>query len=161
MQNEEKETVDTHAYYSWPLLLLCISYICIWINLIIFLLSKRPWGRGTVVHYGLKVWVCIPHLPLSRNAVRCRYNAVNFFTKRHPIARPLGRGIGCLLWIQHLIYSASAPVIIHVISYNIVLRYNGTRLYMASCQIDRVLLGFGNAYTCRWVSHKKDVTPLR
>ena len=34
------------------------------------------------------------------------YNAVNFITnihKRHPMARPLGRGMGCLLWIQHLI----------------------------------------------------------
>ena len=32
--------------------------------------------------------------------VRCRYNAVNFLTnihKRHPIARPLGRGMGCIL----------------------------------------------------------------
>ena len=40
------------------------------------------------------------------NTVRCRYNAVNFLTnthKRHPIARPLGRGMGCILWIQHLI----------------------------------------------------------
>ena len=37
--------------------------------------------------------------------MRCRYNAVNFLTnfhKRHPIARPLGRAMGCLLWIQHL-----------------------------------------------------------
>ena len=23
--------------------------------------------------------------------------------KRHPMARPLGRGMGCLLWIKHLI----------------------------------------------------------
>ena len=33
--------------------------------------------------------------------VRCRYNAVNFLTnihKRHPITRPLGRDMGCLLW---------------------------------------------------------------
>ena len=38
--------------------------------------------------------------------MRCRYNAVNFLTdihKRDPIARPLGRGMGCLLWIKHLI----------------------------------------------------------
>ena len=38
--------------------------------------------------------------------MRCRYNAVNFLkniNKRHPIARPLGRGMGCLLWIQDLI----------------------------------------------------------
>ena len=41
------------------------------------------------------------------NTVRCRYNAVNFLKKyshkRHPIARPLGRGTGCILWIQHMI----------------------------------------------------------
>ena len=46
----------------------------------------------------------------SRGTVRCRYNAVNFLTnihKRHPIARPLGRGMGCLLWIQRLIDTLS------------------------------------------------------
>ena len=51
-------------------------------------------------------------MPLRRvissygNTVRCRYNVVTFLTnihKRHPIARPLGRGMGCLLWIQHVI----------------------------------------------------------
>ena len=34
------------------------------------------------------------------------YNAPNLHTnipKRHSIARPLGRGMGCILWIQHLI----------------------------------------------------------
>ena len=38
--------------------------------------------------------------------VRCRYSAVGFLTnihKIHPIARPLGRAMGCLLWFQHLI----------------------------------------------------------
>ena len=42
----------------------------------------------------------------KHNTVRCRYNAVNCLTnihERHPIARPLGRGMGYLLWIQHLI----------------------------------------------------------
>ena len=37
--------------------------------------------------------------------VRCRYNAINFLTKIHkrqPRARPLGRGMGCLLCIQLL-----------------------------------------------------------
>ena len=37
---------------------------------------------------------------------QCHYNVVNFLTnihKRHLIARPLGCGLGCLLWIQHLI----------------------------------------------------------
>ena len=38
--------------------------------------------------------------------VRYRYNAINFLSiihKRHPIDRPLGRGKGCVLWIQYLI----------------------------------------------------------
>ena len=40
------------------------------------------------------------------NTVRCHYTMVNFLTnihKRHPIAWPLGQGMRCLLWIQHLI----------------------------------------------------------
>ena len=40
--------------------------------------------------------------------VRCRYNAVNFLQsphKIHPIARPLGRGMRCILWDQTLVYS--------------------------------------------------------
>ena len=42
----------------------------------------------------------------SRYTVRCRYNAVKFLSnihKRQPIARPLGRGMVCHLWIQHLV----------------------------------------------------------
>ena len=38
------------------------------------------------------------------------YNTVNFLTnihKRYPIARSLGRAMGCLLLIQHLIDSLS------------------------------------------------------
>ena len=67
------------------------------------------------------------------DTVRCRCNAVKFLInvhKRHPIARPLGRGVGCLLsnpasdW-----YSATVPVIIYAISCYIRPRYNGTRLY--------------------------------
>ena len=40
------------------------------------------------------------------NTVWCHYNTVNFLAnihKRHPIAHPLGQGMGCLLLIQHLI----------------------------------------------------------
>ena len=38
--------------------------------------------------------------------IRCRYNAVNFHPnphKRRLIARPWGRGMGCLLWVPHMI----------------------------------------------------------
>ena len=41
------------------------------------------------------------------NTVRCRYNAVNFLSNPHiihPIARPLGRTMGCNLWFDTLIY---------------------------------------------------------
>ena len=37
--------------------------------------------------------------------VRCRYNTVNFLPNpqnRHPISRPWGRGMGCLLWVSSL-----------------------------------------------------------
>ena len=43
---------------------------------------------------------------MEANTVQCRYNAVNFLRnihKRHPIARPWGRGMGCRLWVNHLI----------------------------------------------------------
>ena len=41
------------------------------------------------------------------NPVRCCYNAVSLLQnphKRHSIARPWGRGMGCLLWFQNLIH---------------------------------------------------------
>ena len=41
------------------------------------------------------------------NTVRRRYNAVNFPQTPdnwHPIARPWGRGMGCVLWVWNLIY---------------------------------------------------------
>ena len=62
-----------------------------------------------------------------RNTVRCHYNAVNFLkniNKRHPIAGPLGLGMGCLLWIQHMIdilpqslksFMQYLPILNHVI----------------------------------------------
>ena len=40
------------------------------------------------------------------NPVRCHYNAVSFLQTIHvrrPIARPSGRAMGCLLWVQPLI----------------------------------------------------------
>ena len=44
------------------------------------------------------------------NTMQCHYNTVNFSTnihKRHLIAHPLGQGMWCLLWIQHLFVSLS------------------------------------------------------
>ena len=49
---------------------------------------------------------CVTHWCPLTYTMQCRYNAVSFLTnthKRHPVARPLGRGMGCLLCIQHLI----------------------------------------------------------
>ena len=66
------------------------------------------------------------------NTVRCRYNAVNFLKnshKRHPIARPLGRGMGWLLWIQHLVDILPPFLYLLMFDRNVRPRYNGTRLY--------------------------------
>ena len=70
------------------------------------------------------------HSELLTYTVQCRYNAVNFLInihKSHPIARP---------WLWSFFvnpasdwYSASVPVIIYVIFYNIRQHYNITRLY--------------------------------
>ena len=45
------------------------------------------------------------YFTLVRNTMQCRYNAVHFLPNphnRHPIARPWGRGMGCLLWFWYL-----------------------------------------------------------
>ena len=51
------------------------------------------------------LWFKIGHFPLTLgiNTVQCHYNVVNFLQNihnKHPIACPLGRGMGCLLWVQ-------------------------------------------------------------
>ena len=76
-------------------------------------------GRWPIQH--LFAWSCLPDQRLQwRNhqsfailgplcdetTVLCRLNAVNFINniyKRNPIAHPLGRAMGCLLWIQPLL----------------------------------------------------------
>ena len=96
------------------------------------------------------MWTACKQTPMrtkmSINTVECCYNVDNFLKnihKRHPIARPLGRGMGCLFWIQHLIgilpeflqsfmqyLTTLNCAIIYAISYYIELRYNCTQLYM-------------------------------
>ena len=52
------------------------------------------------------VFMIIVNIITNYTTVRCRYNAINFLSnppKIHPIARPIGRGMGCLLEIQPLI----------------------------------------------------------
>ena len=46
--------------------------------------------------------------PTSPNTVWCHYNEVNFLLKhhdRHPIARPWGWGMGCLLRVRSLVHA--------------------------------------------------------
>ena len=53
----------------------------------------------------------------SWHTVWCRYDAVNFLQNshnRHPIARPWGRGMGCLLWVWSLIYVLLLPLQCHI-----------------------------------------------
>ena len=61
-------------------------------------LSRKKSGRRVAAGDG-------KHSTFFNTTVRCHYNTVNYLKnilKRHPIPRPLGRGMGCLLWIQHL-----------------------------------------------------------
>ena len=58
--------------------------------------------RREMLH-NLSCWICFKK---HKNTVWYRYNVINSLTnihKRHPIARPLGRGMGCLLWACHLL----------------------------------------------------------
>ena len=78
--------------------------------------SPEPLTHEAIIWYafvislmsGLHVFLTFLTVIISLNTctVQCCYNVVNFLTnihKRHPIPSPLGWGMGCLLWIQHLI----------------------------------------------------------
>ena len=57
------------------------------------------------------------------NTVRCRYNAVYFLQNphnRHPIARPWGRAMRYLLWIQTVTYVLSQSLL-YCIQYHVML----------------------------------------
>ena len=52
----------------------------------------------------------LPLQPIHYSLCICHYNVVSFLKnphKRHPIAHPLGRDMGCFFWIQTLIYIMS------------------------------------------------------
>ena len=62
-----------------------------------------------------------PGYKAPHGAVRCQYNAVNFIQnphKRHPIAHPRGRYMGCLLWFSKSdSLSRTVIAVYHVISW--------------------------------------------
>ena len=63
------------------------------------------------------------------------------------MARPSGRGMGCVLWSFDW-YSASVPAIIHAIYYYIGPRYNGTRLYVSlKCDL-KIFIRFSICWIC-------------
>ena len=79
------------------------------------LLGNDTWSSHASQPYKIPAW---DHTLSSGNVilstVRCRYNAVNFLLpnphNRHPIARPWGRAMGCLLWFWSLIYVLLLPL---------------------------------------------------
>ena len=87
------------------------------------------------VYMYICIYIYIPVSPPSPSyltspyifTLRCRYTAVIFLANihtTHTITHPLGRCIGCLLWIQHYSFGNYLCT-----SYNVGPRYNGTRLY--------------------------------
>ena len=66
---------------------------------------------------------------MSPCAVRYRYNAVSFIQnhhKWHPIARPLGRGMGCLLCSQFIIDIQPQSMQCHVILDRVIMAFDCT-----------------------------------
>ena len=79
-------------------------------------LSKQSWGWWFVTpsrplwrHCNLQSVDIYPQQSTTKRrlcTVRCRYNTFNFLRNPHqrqPIARPLGRDMGCLLWFNTFI----------------------------------------------------------
>ena len=82
-------------------------------------------------HYGPMVLgvLDLKKIELQRGAVITR----SIFWKtliRHPLARPLGRDIGFLLWNETLIFILSQYVQCYMQPFDIGPRYNHTRLYI-------------------------------
>ena len=81
-----------------------------------WLLQDYP-PHNTLRAEGLAIWVCAKLSGVTElkcimwftlyGTVETLYNTINFCWsthKRHSIARPKGRGMGCLLWVQRATY---------------------------------------------------------
>ena len=73
-------------------------------------------------------------------AVQCPYNAVNFLpnqNKIHPITRPLGRGMGCILVVQTVIHTLPQSlqwcVQYHLILYHVITTLDCIGTAMHTC----------------------------
>ena len=110
---EEIQTMIIHTavrQLSWSfeatilLEYLSTRYSTVWYCILHDISKCRNWiiPRTHISHRMTQPRITVIGLSLV-SLVRRRYNAVNIhkiINKRHPIARPLGRGMGCLLWIS-------------------------------------------------------------
>ena len=95
-------------------------------------------GRNSLVLAGdsatrgniLGVLVAATAMATQVNTVRYRYNTVNCLQNtrnRYPIARPQGRAMGCLLWVQSLIcviYMSFNILLYSILFYVVLCRIN-------------------------------------
>ena len=85
--------------------------------------------KHDVMKYDMKFVMC-----LYQYTVETLYNTINFCWntyKRHSIARPKGRGMGCLLWVQRATYCVDLSILSSInICYNKSC-YKGSPLYLS------------------------------
>ena len=90
-------------------------------------------------------WNCTVHATTFKLNIECRYNAAIFHTnirKRHPFTQIFIKDTPFVDPASDW-YSASVPVIIYEITYNIEPRYNNTQLYMCLSQLGDMSLKYG------------------
>ena len=78
-------------------------------------INKYYSNRSDILSYTfyatLHTWCILYH---GATTVETLYNTINFCWsthKRHSIARPKGRGMGCLLWVQRATYSVDLSIL--------------------------------------------------
>ena len=83
-----------------------IPFLCFHLFIILFSFVYTPGIHTHVISSDAYKWAhVITNAWDFLHTVWCRCNAVDFLTNSHeinPIARPLGRVMGCILWIQTL-----------------------------------------------------------